>query len=358
MKLENNSMKFILFILVLLILPTLSADVISLNSGGSETIVINPDTYIEGFFGCVPLTCSILGYNCGAWTDGCAGTLNCGTCASGYTCTTGVCVAVPVTPPSGGDAEGDTGGETTASTITVIPTEINLDLAINTNKEKVISVKNIGTSAITISVSQTGLTQMVIFGDTSLTLAAGEIKNLNVIFVASNDTGIFTGSINIGSVKIPVSLNIKTKLLLFDSNIVVLNPDYKLSQESDLRTRVTLVPMGDPERLDVTLNYVIKDYSGKIYLTQSETVLVERKTNFRRNFDTGSLPLGKYIVGLELIYSGGVAPSSAHFEIVHKTAADFLSSLMFILIILILIIGILIIALVIRRKRQQEKGVQ
>ena len=63
----------------------------------------------------------------------------------------------------------------------------------------------------------------------------------------------------------------------------------------------------------------------------------------------------KYIVGLELVYSGGVAPSSAHFEVVQKTATDFLVSLIMILLLLILIIGIFIIFLIIRRKKRQEE---
>jgi hypothetical protein len=342
----------------MLVVPFVSADVISLNSGGSNVIVINPDTYIEGFFSgdagpCVSTTCVALGYTCGNVSDGCSGTLNCGTCASGYTCTVGTCVVTPVTPPGDGGT-----GDIIIPNIAVVPTEINLDLAVNTNKEELISVENRGTSLITISIGQTGLTNMVILENTSLTLSAGETKQFKVIFVASNDTGIFTGNIIVGYLPIPVSLNIKTKLLLFDSNIVVLNPDYRVTQGNTLRTRVTLVPMGDPERLDVTLNYVIKDYAGKVYLTQSETLLVERRMSVKKDFDTGSLPLGKYIVGLELVYPGGVAPSSAHFEIVQKTAENFLSSLMFFLVVAILIIAILIIILIIRRKRQEEKEVQ
>jgi hypothetical protein len=345
----DNKNKIVIFILIILFSPIISADVISINSGGSNVIVLNPDTYIEGFFGCVSTTCAKLGYECDSWPDGCGKTLDCGPCPSGYTCTAGTCVEDVVTPPSGGN-----GAVTPTPSIAVTPTSINLNLAINTNKEQVINVKNLKSTPTTVSISQTGLTNMVILGNTSLTLAGGETKKFSVIFVALNKTGIFTGTINVGTVKIPVSLNVKTKLLLFDSNIVVLNRDYKVSQGTDLRTRVTLIPMGDSERLDVTLNYVIKDYSGKIYLTQSETVLVEKKMNFRKNFGTGSLPLGKYIVGLELVYPGGVAPSSAHFEIVEKTATDFLGRIIFILMLAILILGILIIILIIRRRKKQE----
>jgi len=43
---------------------------------------------------CTPKTCSELGKQCGGWDNGCGGTLNCGTCASGQTCdSTGQCVA-------------------------------------------------------------------------------------------------------------------------------------------------------------------------------------------------------------------------------------------------------------------------
>ena len=43
---------------------------------------------------CTPKTCVTLGnYNCGSWSDGCGKTLNCGTCATGKTCSNGACVA-------------------------------------------------------------------------------------------------------------------------------------------------------------------------------------------------------------------------------------------------------------------------
>jgi hypothetical protein len=44
---------------------------------------------------CTPATCASLGYNCDTHANGtCAGTLNCGTCGTGYTCSNGNCVAV------------------------------------------------------------------------------------------------------------------------------------------------------------------------------------------------------------------------------------------------------------------------
>ena len=39
-------------------------------------------------------TCASLGYECDPWSDGCGGTLSCGTCGSGYTCSAGKCVII------------------------------------------------------------------------------------------------------------------------------------------------------------------------------------------------------------------------------------------------------------------------
>jgi hypothetical protein len=47
-----------------------------------------------GIVGCVPATCTSLGKNCESWPNGCGGTLNCGTCGTGETCSNGQCVSV------------------------------------------------------------------------------------------------------------------------------------------------------------------------------------------------------------------------------------------------------------------------
>lgn len=48
---------------------------------------------------CTPTTCSAQGKNCGSISNGCGGTLSCGTCATGQTCTNNVCTGS--SPPSG-----------------------------------------------------------------------------------------------------------------------------------------------------------------------------------------------------------------------------------------------------------------
>jgi len=341
----RKSLLIILFFAVFL--QFVNADTLSINSGGSDEIVINPDTYIEGFFSGDVLVLSTCG-------NGVLETpyeeCDDGNYVSGDGCSSTCTIEASVEPPPGGGTPPGV-----VSVITIVPTEINLNMVVNTNKGQKINVTNGGTSSINLSISQQNLTNMVIIPERYIQISPGETKEVDVIFVALSKEGIFTGKILIGGRVVSVSLNIRTRLLLFDSNIIVLNEDYLVPRGDQLRTSVTLIPLGEKERMDVTLNYVIKDYNSRIYLTRSETVLIDSQVNFKRNFDTGFLPLGKYIVGLELIYPNGVAPSSAHFEVTIATQNTFFGKLVFFLINLILIVLVLIILLIILRILKQMK---
>jgi len=155
----------------------------------------------------------------------------------------------------GGGEEG--GEEIEGIDISVNLTEVNLNLAVNTNREQIFVVKNNGDSTATVNIIQQNLEGRVLIQESSFELAPGETKETKVIFVALEETGVFTGRLFIGSVSVDVSLNVETQLLLFNSNIIVLNKDYQVRQGDKLQTSVTLIPMGDPARLDVTLNYKI-----------------------------------------------------------------------------------------------------
>ena len=304
---------------MILSFPSIQADVISLNAGGGTEVVVTPDKYIEGFFSGIP----------------------------------GAAATAPTPTPSPGG--GGAGGEVTPINISVTPTEFNINLAIDTTTQRTVLVKNLGASTLTIVVSQQDLGNHVIFEDKTLTIEAGETAELDVVFVALSESGVFTGKIIIGGKEVLVALNVKTQFLLFDSNIVVLNKDVTVVQGGELRTLLTLIPLGDPERLDVTINFAVKDYTNKVYLTKSETLLVDKLTELRRNFDTGLLPLGDYIIGAELVYPNGVAPSSAHFRVVEKKPISIFGRIVLYLVIMILVVSILIIIILIWRRRKKKK---
>jgi hypothetical protein len=51
--------------------------------------------------GCTPTTCAAQGKTCGDVADGCGGTLNCGTCATGQVCNGGACICTSASCPTG-----------------------------------------------------------------------------------------------------------------------------------------------------------------------------------------------------------------------------------------------------------------
>lgn len=334
---------FLFLILIFAVAPLVGADVISLNGGGTQNLAITPDDNVEGFFFSAPF--------CGNSIIETGETCDDGNTVSGDGCS----ATCQTEEDDGGDAGGGGGGGTTTYNINVSPSEFDINLQVNTNTQRTISVTNLGTTQLTIPVSQNNLGNNIILNTTSITLPAGASFEFDVVFVALNQTGIFTGSIVVGDKIVPVTLNVASQLLLFDSNIFVLNDDYQVPRGDRLRTQVTILPFGDPGRLDVTLIYTIRDFQGKTYLTNSETILVEEALDFNRNFGTGALPIGKYVVGLELIYPNGVAPSSAQFDIIEREPLTIFGRIVVFLLILILFVSIVLVIVWIKRERDKNK---
>ncbi|MBU2503988.1 MAG: hypothetical protein KJ879_02960 [Nanoarchaeota archaeon] len=303
-----------------------SADIISLNSGGNSEVIVSVDKFVDGFFFGIPSPAAAAA-------------------ASGDTTTSGT--------------TGTSGTTPTTTSISLNPTSLNINIGVDTVQRKTISVTNLGSSSATVSVTQTDLNDLVALGSTSLTIPAGGTADLNVTFAAPSESGSYNGKIIIGGKEVLVTLNVYEGSLLFDSNIVVLNRDYTAFQGDKLDTLVTLIPVGEPTRVDITLNYKIIDYSNKIFFTKVETLFVGDVTELKRSFDTGALPSGSYILSLELIYPGGVAPSSAHFIIAGREIPAILGKMVVVLIVLILLVGIALLSLIIvRRIREGGQDVQ
>ena len=366
---------FIFIILVLFSLSNISAGTVSINTGGDMHLAGNPQYAIEGFFfqGEIGAVCGngILenGEECDDGNlingDGCD--TSCVIEVVAPVCGDGSCNGAETEESCPADCTSATGGgtgggvTTTSLGLVVSPKEINLNLVANPDPEdfstsvsKIIRITNYRTNTTTISISLVELAGLAYINDTSFDLAPGASKDVTVVFIAPSQSGIFVGKILIGSESVLVSLNVNPKISLFDSNIVVTNKNYQVRKGDRLKTEITLIPMNSGEKLDVTLDFEIKDFNGNSYTKKSETLLLEEKVTIQRDFDVGELPLGKYIIGLELIYPEGKAPSSAHFEII-AGKSNLFWVILIILILLILIILTILIIILIKRRRDEDK---
>jgi uncharacterized membrane protein len=225
---------------------------------------------------------------------------------------------------------------------------------IDSEKERIIKIINAGDIAEKIEVKQSNLVYIAELSETSFSLEPGESKEIRVNLKAPHEAGIYTGKILIAGKEILVSMNIRSGALLFDAGIVVPDAYKTISPGDRIKTQVNLIPMGENPRLDVTLNYIIKDFDGKVHTQESETILIDKQKSFEKEFSSVNLEPGDYVIGLELIYPNGVATSSSHFKIEEKS----LFNLQNILILAGIVLAIGIILLMIKYKKHKKLAIK
>ncbi len=277
-----------------------------------------------------------------------------GSCNGVETCSScpGDCGACPAaTSISGGGGGGSAvTPESAPMSLEIDVSDLIIDLVSGSAKERTITITNKAAKEAKIDLRQENLPGIVFFEETLFTLKPGESKDIKVVFNAGNQTGIFSGKIIIGGNPVYVSVNMKSKELLFDANIVVPAINKILSINENLNSQITLIPMGENPREDVTLSYAIKDFNGKTYLQESETMLVDKQISFKKEFHTTNLPPGKYVLGLELAYSGGVATSSSHFEVSESKKKRNIYTYIMIAAVIVAIMIVMVVILVIRTR--------
>ena len=199
------------------------------------------------------------------------------------------------------------------------------------------------------------LEDIISFEQTSVTLSPKEKKKLEFRIHAPKQTGIYTGKIVVssGSTKkeIFVIINVKTEKSLFDITLLIPRFMRTMSIGENLNVQVDLLQMGIREKMDVTLNYVIKDFSGNIHLTESETIAVKDQKSINKEFHTEAFAPGDYVVGVELIYPDGVAVASSQFKIKEKLDIG-TSQIVMISLILIVVFVFVLIGFAIRRYKK------
>ena len=224
----------------------------------------------------------------------------------------------------GGGGGGTTGAGTGEEAVSekkdfiILPEEFNLVILAGEKKSYKIEVVNPTNAQINISVSSAGINSFLEPQVYEISLAAKERKTFE-FNISAPESGIYAGKIIFVSGDIKkeafVILNVRSSDALFDVSLTIPNSYRIIKPGRDLRTFVSLSQKGDAEKVDVSVNYLIKDFEGTVLYTESETFAVSKSKSFVKEFSTSKLPIGDYIVGIEVNYPEGFATSSAHFSI-------------------------------------------
>ena len=241
-------------------------------------------------------------------------------------------VVASTSTATGGGVGGGAGTSSSSVRPTVIvdPDGLSASLFAFTSDTEELRITNLRSQTMWIAISVEGEIVDVLSMEKSFVIGAGETKVLKVK-IDIKDQGLLTGEIVLkadGFLKIiPVFIDVRSEDFLFDVANTI-SDEYKFIDRGEkLKVQFNLLQVGPREKVDVTANYVIKDFRGKVYFEESETFFVLGAKDFIKEFDTRRLPPGKYIAGVEIVYPGAFATASSQFEIESAGLAGIISRL-------------------------------
>jgi hypothetical protein len=212
-------------------------------------------------------------------------------------------IAPVITTPSGGR-------------VTISPAELSIQTIKGRTETREITLTNAGAETL-FTLQVEGVEDSLRVPEQLVLPAQGTVRV--PLTIHSLTEGLQTGYLLFTSgtyaTRIPLTLNVRTENFLFDTALTIAPESKLLAPGDDLRVQINLVQVGPRDKVDVYARYVLKDFSGNIYLDESETFYVLEAKDYIRTFKTADLPEGMYILGLELSYPGAFATSSAQFEV-------------------------------------------
>jgi hypothetical protein len=170
--------------------------------------------------------------------------------------------------------------------------------------------------------SPLGLQTLILLSDKAVTLQPGESKVITIDFLARENTApdLYLGSIKVKGVQIEkellLAIEVKSKTALFDVIAEIPSTYLYVLPGEQLVANINLLSFGKPQRIDGTLEYIIKDSSGNIILSKNESVALETRASFIKSFEIpADLAYGVYILHVKLTYDRQAASSSAFFTV-------------------------------------------
>jgi len=237
--------------------------------------------------------------------------------------------------PAGGGTTGGTGGGggRRAGGVSIAPkTDFTIDkktlkviLRQGQTKEESFSIKNTGATTLDVTTYLQALRQFVFsptFDEIVITLNPDEYQIINLVFGAPEDLkpDVYTGEIRLksGTIEkiIGTIIEVESAKPLFDVDVEVL-PEYRsVLAGEEIFIDVSLFNVRGFGRVDVILEYSIKDFEGNLLAKEEETVAVETQAKFVRELfvPSDTIP-GDYVATVKVTFDDSVGISSDVFEV-------------------------------------------
>jgi|SRR3989344_2355340 len=191
--------------------------------------------------------------------------------------------------------------------------------------EESIGIKNTGDTALDITTYLQPLKDFIFSPDldeVKIILEPAEEKTLNLVFGAEEEQqpDIYTGEIKIKSGVlekiISTIVEVESAKPLFDVDVEVLSQYKSIFPGDEVFIEVSLFNVRGFGRVDVNIEYAIKDFKGNSIAVEEETLAVENQAKFTRELLMPSdIKPGTYIASVKVTFENSVGTSSDLFEV-------------------------------------------
>ncbi len=249
-------------------------------------------------------------------------------------------VTLPAAPPTGGGGGRGIGFEVT-------PKKIEVRMKQGKVFKTILKIKNLGKSPQNFTINKAGLEDFLIIKEKEIILNPGEEKEINLIFIASTastHTGKLIISIKGAKKEIPILLEVKSRILLFDV-ILKIPPKYKNIQANESLTfDVRIFDLGEMGKTNLSLEYYIKDFEGGTIVKEKENITIETQVSFSKTLRLPKdIPDGQYLAGVDVKYDISLSTASDTFNVGKPKIKFYIIYLLGIGILFIIIIGVILI---------------
>ncbi len=238
----------------------------------------------------------------------------------------------------------------------VIPNTYEQTIVLNKVSFAKLTIVNEENFERTFNINVENLGNSIFFDETNIRIPPKQSKAVEFRIHALDEVGIYPGKLIVTSgsttKEVLVVINVKTEKSLFDIEFLIPETMRIMIPNMNLKARINLVQMGLKEKIDVTLRYVIKDFTGNVYLRESETLSVYDKKTLNKKFYTRELLPGDYVIGVELIYPEGVAVASSQFKIQEKSKIGTKETIMIFLTSIVTLVFIMMGIIIIKRYKR------
>ena len=217
-----------------------------------------------------------------------------------------------------------------------------------TTSQKIL-ITNLENEILKVNLENTFLKDFIRLSEAEFYLNAKESIEIEIDFIVREDTlpDLYIGKIiaTVGETQkeILITIEVESKGPLFDVKIRIPYKFQHVLPGEEALAQIEIYNLGSDGKIDVFLDYIIKDSKGNEILKEQGTIAVETSTSFIKDIKIPeNLAFGKYVFYVRVTYDGKIASASAWFN-VGKRELDKLTIFLYILIIILIIIILMII---------------